>query len=255
MQEHILGIDIGGTGIKGALVDVKNGLLATERIRAQTPQPATVKAVAKTFAEVVRQHDYEGPIGVGFPAVVREGVTMTASNIHNEWIGTHAQDVFSNIVGQSVFILNDADAAGIAEMTFGEGKGRKGLTVLITIGSGLGSSLFMDGALIPNTEFGHFKMHGMIAERYASNWTRKEEDLSWGEWGKRFNEYLEQIFLYLSPNVIILSGGVSKKFDKYEACIDLPIPVLPAKLLNNAGTVGAALYAQQMEAINLTSDK
>lgn len=245
MQEQILGIDIGGTGIKGALVDITKGEMVTERLRAMTPQPATPEAVAKTFAQLVKQHNYEGPIGVGFPSVIRNGVAITASNIDKAWIGTNAEAILSDITGQPVYVLNDADAAGIAEMSFGIGQRYKGLVVMITIGSGLGSALFMNGELIPNTEFGHFKMHGDIAEKYASNKTRKSLDLSWEDWGKRFNAYLQELYLYLSPNAFILSGGISKKFNKFEAFLDVPIPIEPASLLNNAGTVGAALYAEK----------
>lgn len=251
MQDVILGFDIGGTGIKGALIDVVKGEMVTERLRAMTPQPATPEEIAKTFAHLVEQHNYSGPIGVGFPAVIRQGMAMTASNIDESWIGTNAEEVFSGVAGQPVYVLNDADAAGIAEMTFGEGRHYQGLVVMITIGSGLGSALFMNGVLIPNTEFGHFKMHGMIAEKYASNKTRKEQDLTWEEWGKRFNEYLQEMYLYLSPNAFILSGGISKKFDKFEPCLDVPIPVKPASLLNNAGTVGAALYAHEKALANV----
>ena len=245
MQEQILGIDIGGTGIKGALVDITKGEMVTERLRAMTPQPATPEAVAKTFAQLVKQHSYEGPIGVGFPSVIRNGVAITASNIDKAWIGTIAEAILSDMTGQPVYVLNDADAAGIAEMSFGIGQRYKGLVVMITIGSGLGSALFMNGELIPNTEFGHFKMHGDIAEKYASNKTRKSLDLSWEDWGKRFNAYLQELYLYLSPNAFILSGGISKKFNKFEAFLDVPIPIEPASLLNNAGTVGAALYAEK----------
>ncbi|NRB61430.1 MAG: ROK family protein [Saprospiraceae bacterium] len=245
MQEQILGIDIGGTGIKGALVDITKGEMVTERLRAMTPQPATPEAVAKTFAQLVKQHSYEGPIGVGFPSVIRNGVAITASNIDKAWIGTNAEAILSDMTGQPVYVLNDADAAGIAEMSFGIGQRYKGLVVMITIGSGLGSALFMNGELIPNTEFGHFKMHGDIAEKYASNKTRKSLDLSWEDWGKRFNAYLQELYLYLSPNAFILSGGISKKFNKFEAFLDVPIPIEPASLLNNAGTVGAALYAEK----------
>lgn len=240
-----MGVDIGGTGIKGAIVSIRTGELLTERYRLSTPQPATPKAVAKVFTELVTHFSYQGPIGVGFPAIIKDGMAMSASNIDRNWIGKHVSEVLGGSVGNHTYVLNDADAAGMAEMQFGEGLGRHGLTMMITIGSGLGSSLFLDGKLLPNTEFGHVMMHGNIAERYASNRTRKDQDLSWVEWGKRFNEYLQYIYKLLSPDTIILSGGASKKFAKYEALIDLPIPVMPARLLNNAGTVGAALYAAQ----------
>lgn len=245
MQENILGVDIGGTGMKGAIVSIRTGALLTERYRLATPQPATPEAMAEAFAELIHQFEYEGPIGIGFPAIIKGGIAMTASNIDRDWIGKHVAELLAGNFAHPAYVLNDADAAGIAEMQFGEGRGRQGLTMMITIGSGLGSSLFLDGKLLPNTEFGHLIMHGNIAERYASNRARKDHDLSWIEWGKRFNEYLQHIYMLLSPDTIILSGGASKKFAKYEALIDLPVPVVPARLLNNAGTVGAALYASQ----------
>ncbi len=245
MQKEILGIDVGGTGMKGALIDITKGELTTERFKLLTPQPATPKAMAETFKKIIKEFDYSGPIGCGFPAVIKHNRSLTASNIDKSWIGKNVAEVFAGKNADKVFVLNDADAAAIAEMKFGAGVGLKGLTMMITIGTGIGSCLFLDGKRIPNTELGHVRMHGNIAERYASNSARKEFDLSWEEFGNRFNEYLQYVYHLLSPDTIILSGGVSKKFKNFSDYLDLPIKVVPADLLNNAGIVGAAAFAAQ----------
>lgn len=242
----ILGVDVGGSGIKGAVVDVTSGELQTERLRLETPQPATPEAVSETFAELVRMHNYKGVIGCGFPAIIKQGEAQSAANISKKWVGTNVIESFSLACNNPVEVLNDADAAGLAEMRFGLGKGQQGVVVLITIGSGLGSALFIDGRLVPNTEFGHMRMHGDIAEAYASSKTRKTHDLNWTEWGQRFNEYLHYLSRVLNPDLIILGGGASKKFPKYEAVIDVEVPVKPAQLRNAAGTVGAAVHAHQI---------
>lgn len=240
---NVLGIDVGGSGIKGAIVDTKTGELVTERFRLDTPQPADPDVVAETVKKVVEHIGWEGPIGCGFPAVVREGFVKTASNISKKWINVSAAELFSEVTGCPVKVMNDADVAGIAEMTFGAGKGVAGSVVMITIGTGLGSALFRNGILFPNTEFGHFKLKGDIAERYAADSARKREDLSWKKWGKRFNQYLEEVELLLTPDLIILGGGASKKFERYEDEIEIETKVVTAELLNEAGIVGAALSA------------
>lgn len=245
MQREILGIDVGATGMKGALIDVEQGTLISERFRLATPDPATPKAMGKTFQEIVKHFDYTGPIGCGFPAVIKGNTAMTAANIDKSWVGKNVSQVFDKEVAQNIHVLNDADAAAIAEMAYGKGKGKKGLTLMITIGTGIGSCLFLDGKMLANTEFGHVIMHGKSAEKYCANSVRKDLDLSWSEWGKRFNEYLQYIYHILSPDSIILSGGVSKKFDNYKKYLNIPIEVTPAALLNNAGIVGAAAYAAQ----------
>lgn len=244
-MQQILGVDVGGTGIKGALIDVENGEMVTERFRLDTPSPATPSAVAKTFAGILAHFDYEGPVGCGFPAVIKGNKAMTASNIDKSWIGKNVGEYFGSRKKRPIYVLNDADAAAIAEMEYGIGKDTKGLVMMITIGTGIGSCLFLDGKMIPNTEFGHLRMRGKIAEKYCANSVRKNEDLSWEEWAKRFNEYLQHVYHLLSLDAVILSGGVSKKFNKFEQYIDLPISVRPASLLNNAGIVGAAAYAAQ----------
>ena len=248
MQERkILGIDVGASGIKGGVVDINSGQLLNERIRLETPDPATPKAMAETFGELVRRHNWSGLVGCGFPSIIKDGVAYSAANISHEWIGTNVVETLSLACGCPVEVLNDADAAGLAEMQFGLGKGEMGTVLLITIGSGLGSALFVDGQLVPNTELGHIflKNQKKVAEQYASNNARKREDLSWEEWGIRFNEYLETIERVFNPDLILLGGGTSKRFDKYDTYITVQTPIKPAELLNAAGTVGAAVYAYQ----------
>ena len=247
----ILGIDVGASGMKGAIIDIQSGELLTERVRLETPKPAKPDAMADTFRTIVRMHNWSGPIGCGFPAIVKKGVAHSAANIDDEWIGQSIEQLFFFFFCCYVHALNDADAAGLAEMQFGLGKGKDGTVLLITIGSGLGSALFSEGILMPNTEFGHLLMHnGKVAEHYASNSVRKKEDLSWNEWGGRFNEYLHRIERLLSPDYIILGGGISKRFEEYSDFLDVETPVSPALLYNNAGAVGAAYYAYTLETTN-----
>jgi polyphosphate glucokinase len=246
MKDHIvLGIDIGGTGMKGGLVNVRSGELITERHRIPTPQPASPKAMSATLKEIVEQFEWKGPIGCGFPAVVQLGVVRTASNIDTRWIGVNAEDLFSKAVGQPVQMLNDADAAGLASARFGAGKDVAGVSLFITVGTGIGSALFTDGKLVANTELGqvYLKNHKKVAEKYCANSIRKNEDLSWEEWAKRFNEYLNQVYAWFYPNKIIIGGGQSKKWDLYSEWIDVPCETVPAQLLNNAGIIGAAMAA------------
>lgn len=244
MQAHaILGVDVGASGVKGAIVDVRSGELLSERKRRPTPRPADPEHMSETFAALVDDLGWEGAIGCGFPAIVKDGVARSAANISEKWIGVNVEAAFSEASGQPVRVLNDADAAGLAEMRFGVGKGQAGVALLITIGSGLGSALFVDGKLVPNTEFGHVYLENMIAEHYASNSARKNYDLSWEVWGERFNEYLWHMQRLLSPNLFILSGGISKRFELYEEYLTVETPVRPARLLNNAGIVGAACFA------------
>ncbi|MEM9846390.1 MAG: ROK family protein [Bacteroidota bacterium] len=242
----VLGIDIGASGIKGGIVNVHTGEMVTERLRIETPQPSTPEAVADAVAALCKMHKWRnGLIGVGFPAVIMKGEAKTAANISQEWIGTNVEELLGEVTNCPVIAVNDADAAGIAEMEFGAAKGELGTTVLITIGSGLGSAVFTDGKIVRNTEFGHFEMKGMKAEHYASDKTRQKEDLSWKKWGKRFNEYLLQLNRLISPDLIILGGGGSKKFDEYKNQIELNVPIKIAQFRNKAGAIGAALYAYQ----------
>ena len=245
--KSMLGIDVGGSGIKGAIVDLETGKLLSDRIRLETPKPSKPEAVRKVFAELVKKLKWKGPIGVGFPSVMKDGVAYTAANIHKDWVGTNAARLLSDATDSPVIIANDADLAGIAEMKFGNGKGVNGTVILITIGSGLGSALFYNGRLVPNTEFGHFflKGHKKIVEHYASDGVRKAEELSWKSWAERFNEYLKLLERLFSPDLILLGGGASKKYDIYNNYLKSKMTVVPAQLRNNAGIIGAALLANQ----------
>ena len=250
MQKNIvMGVDVGASGVKGGLVNVKEGKMITERHRIETPKPATPKAMANVFAELVQYYKWTGPVGCGFPAIVHHGVARSAANIDRSWIGVNIERIFGQAIGAPVYALNDADAAGLATMRHGIGKGEAGTVIMLTIGSGLGSALFIDGELVPNSEFGHVYLKGQkeVAERYASNNARKYYNLEWDDWGKRFNEYLHHLDRLLSPDLVILGGGASKSFDLYEKQLDVPYAVRPAALQNRAGTVGAAMYALERE--------
>ncbi len=241
----ILGVDIGGSGIKGAVVDTATGELLTERLRLKTPQPATPDAIAATLKELVEQIGWDGPVACGFPARVIRGVVYTAANIDKSWINTEIEKLFSRTLKTDVFVANDADVAGIAEMHFGKGRDYQDQQVLfLTIGTGIGSALFLNGRLYANTEFGHLKFHGDSAERYCSDSARERYDLKWKEFGARFNEYLTYVEFLLQPDVIILGGGASKKFDKYAECFTVKTKVIPAETLNLAGIIGAAMYGE-----------
>jgi len=244
---QILGVDIGGSGIKGAPVDIKTGKLLADRHRIPTPKPATPKAVAKTLKKLVNHFNWNGKIGCGFPAAIQHDVVRTASNIDNEWIGINAAQLFSETTNCPVMIINDADAAGLAEETFGAGRNIKGVVLIVTVGTGIGSALFIDGKLVPNTEFGHVFLNGKIAEHFASDATRKNEDLSWSEWAKRFNMYLNHMENLLWPERIIIGGGASKKRHKFFHEINVKADLVEATLLNNAGIIGAALAAKSLK--------
>lgn len=242
---QVLGVDIGGSGIKGAIVDTETGELITERHRIDTPQPATPEAIAAVLAQLVVHFHWNGPLGCGFPAAIQHGVARTASNISKGFIGTNIDKLFSEATTCPCYNVNDADAAGMAEMRFGEGANQSGVVLLVTIGTGLGTALFTDGNLLPNTELGHLYLEsGMVAERYASDAARKIEDLGWKSWGNRFNVYLNMMEKLFWPDLIILGGGASKKFDKFKSQLSVEAPVKPAAFLNQAGIVGAALYAR-----------
>ncbi|MCK4893164.1 MAG: ROK family protein [Calditrichia bacterium] len=241
---EILGIDIGGSGLKASIVEIESGKLITERERIPTPRPANPDSVAKTVSKLVKKFDWSGPVGCGFPAVVQNGIVRTASNIDKSWIGTDVKTLFQERTGRPFCVINDADAAGIAEMTFGAGKNKNGSVVIITVGTGIGSSFFIEGQLFPNTEFGQFQMNGKIAEKYAADATRKEMNLSWKKWGKRFNDYLQHLHFLLWPDLIILGGGISKKFEKYSQFLHINTEIVPAQLLNDAGIIGAAVAAR-----------
>jgi len=242
VADTILGVDIGGSGIKGAPVDLVKGDFAAERVRVPTPQPADVKSVIKATAEVVNQFDDVRRIGVTFPGVVVNGVVKTAANMDKSWIDAPAAQLFSAELGKPVVVLNDADAAGIAEVTYGVGKGRLGTLLMLTFGTGIGSALFTRGVLVPNTEFGHIEIRGHDAETRASERAKELHDLSWGKWAGRVDEYLQHIEALLSPHLIIVGGGISKQSDKWVPRLTgIRARVVPAALLNDAGIVGAAM--------------
>ena len=245
-MSQILGIDVGASGIKGALVDLEKGKLSGERFRVPTPQPATPEAVADAFAQLVQYFNYSGPIGCGFPSIVRNGVALSAANIDKSWIGTNIEEVLGRATGCRVYATNDADAAGVAEMRYGVGKDEKGLVMLITIGTGLGTALFYKGMMVPNTELGHLLWkNNKAAELWCSSGARERLKISRKEWSLRFNEYLHHLEMLFSPDVFILGGGESKMFDQYKHVFDVNARVVPAQLLNNAGIIGAAAYAAE----------
>ncbi|MCX5502904.1 ROK family protein [Streptomyces sp. NBC_00053] len=241
---QIFGVDIGGSGIKGAPVDLDRGDLAQERHKVLTPHPATPKGVVECVAEVVGHFDWQGPVGVTFPGVVTGGVTRTAANVDKGWIDTDARGLIGDRLGLPVTVLNDADAAGVAEMTFGAGRGRKGTVIVLTFGTGIGSALFVDGRLVPNTELGHLELNGHDAEKHASTKAKEDEDLSWHHWAHRVQKYLAHVEMLFSPELFIIGGGVSRKADKFLPLIEhVRAEMVPAELQNNAGIVGAAMAA------------
>lgn len=241
----VLGIDIGGTGVKAAPVDVMAGKLTAERAKLPTPHPAEPHAVLDIIRELVSQFGWTGPAGVTFPGVVTGGVIRTAANLDHAWIGVNASEFIGSATGPATTVLNDADAAGLAEMRFGAGQGHGGTVLMLTLGTGIGSALFYNGVLIPNTEFGHIEVHGKDAETRASERAREEGELSWGKWAGRVDEYLDKMESLLSPDLIIIGGGISKKSGKFLPRLSLRAPVVPAALLNDAGIVGAAMAAME----------
>lgn len=243
----MFGVDIGGTGIKGAPVDLDRGDLSDERHKVPTPQPATPEGVVEGVAEVVEHFGHKGPLGVTFPGVVVDGVTRTAANMDSGWVGVDARKLISERLSLPVVILNDADAAGVAEMTFGAGRGRGGTVMLLTLGTGIGSALFVDGHLVPNTELGHLELHGHDAEKRASVKAREDEDLSWEHWAHRLKKYLAHVEMLFSPDLFVIGGGVSRKPDKFLPLIHgISAEIVPAELQNNAGIVGAAMAAAKL---------
>ena len=242
-----LGIDIGGTGMKAAPVDVATGRLLGERFRIPTPQPSTPEAMATVVRDLDRHFaditGGSGPVGVAFPAVVRGGVVHSAANIDASWMGADAASAFSEAVGRPVVVVNDADAAGIAEMSFGAGRGRSGLVITLTLGTGIGSGMFMDGTLVPNTEFGHLEFRGESVERYAAASAMEREELAWEDWADRVGEFLEMVDRLFSPDMVILGGGVSREPERWFHRIDTRFETVIASMANHAGVVGAAMAA------------
>jgi len=241
-----LGIDIGGSGIKGALIDVDSGELLSERLRLDTPLPATPQAVAATVNELVQMFGWQGSIGFGFPAVIRNGVAKSAANIDSGWIDTDVEALLSDATGCRCCVINDADAAGLAEMRFGCGKGRSGAVLILTLGTGIGSAIFYDGLLFPNSELGHLQMKSGIAEQYTSAAVRKRDGLSWKAWAKRLNKFFAQAERLFSPDLIIIGGGVSRKHEKFFPYLETRAELLPAELRNQAGIIGAACRAAEV---------
>jgi polyphosphate glucokinase len=245
--DALTGVDIGGTGVKAALVDPVRGRLLSDRQRVPTPQPATPAAVAAAVLELLGRLPGAGPVGLTVPAVVQHGVVRTAANIDPAWIGTDAGAMFAEAIGRPCTVLNDADAAGLAEMRFGAGAGRSGVVVVVTLGTGIGTAVFTDGVLVPNTELGHLPLKGGEAEHYAASSVREHRGLDWDKWGRRVGRYLRLLEHLLWPELIIVGGGVSKHFDRYEAAMRSKLAadteVVPAASLNQAGIVGAALAA------------
>ncbi len=241
---HILGIDIGGSGIKGAVVDTSTGKFIVERYRLDTPKRATPKAIAETVHEVAKHFSWKGRIGCAMPGPIKHGRVLTANNLHKSWIGTEAAPLYAKVTGCKVTVMNDADAAGLAEMKLGAGKKHSGVVVVVTLGTGIGSALFADGRLVPNTEFGQIEMDGKNAERKASSRVREEKSLSWKKWSKSVNEYLHALENLLWPDLIIIGGGVSRKSEKFIHYLAARAPIVPARLKNDAGIIGAALGAK-----------
>ncbi|ETX00646.1 polyphosphate--glucose phosphotransferase [Candidatus Entotheonella palauensis] len=242
---EILGVDIGGTGIKGAPVDTATGQLTAERYRLPTPIPATPEAMSATVAQVAEHFNWKGMVGCGFPAAVREGQVLNASNIAKSWLGQNAQKLFAKATGCAVTVANDADAAGYAEMQFGAGRDFNGIVLIITLGTGIGTALFVQGQLVPNLELGHIEINGKEAEKWTAAIVREKKQLSWKKWAGRLDIYLTHMQSYLWPDLIIVGGGVSQKHDKFLPLLTLETRVVPAQMRNEAGIVGAALVAQQ----------
>lgn len=241
----ILGIDIGGSGIKGAPVDLKQGQFATGRHRIPTPQPATPEATAHVVAALAAHFHWRGPIGCTFPAVIKHGVSYTAAHVDSSWIGINGERLLGDICQCPLLLINDADAAGLAEMRYGAGRGQQGIVIMLTLGTGIGSALFINGQLMPNSEFGHLQIRGKDAEDRASDRVRKEKDWSFEKWSKRLDEFLQQMEALFWPDLFIIGGGVSKKQEKFLPLLQCRTPVVPAQLQNDAGIIGAALAAAE----------
>ena len=238
------GVDIGGSGVKGSPVDIEAGVLAEERLRLATPQPSTPDAVADAVAEIVEKFAWTGPVGVTLPCVIKDGTALTAANIDKGWIGTDAQALFAERLGRSrdeIVVLNDADAAGVAEMKAGAGVGHEGQVVVLTFGTGIGSAMFIDGKLVPSTEFGHIEVDGHDAESQAAASVKDDLELSYEEWAPRVTRYVQSLEKFLWPDLLIAGGGVSRKGHKWIPLLETRTPVVAAALRNDAGIVGAAM--------------
>jgi polyphosphate glucokinase len=242
---YAFGIDIGGSGIKGAVVDLATGTLQAERVKVPTPKESTPERVADAVVQVVRQVGWTAPIGVTFPAVVVHGVALTAAHVDSSWIGTDVEKVIAEATGQPVRAVNDADAAGIAEARHGAAKGRRGLVIVTTLGTGIGTALLFNETLIPNSELGHIELDGMDAERGASASAKDRESLSWERWAKRLQKYYSALEAYLTPELFVVGGGVSRKSEKFLPLLKLRTPIVTATTHNEAGIVGAAMLVSE----------
>ena len=240
---QILGIDVGGSGIKGAPVDTETGQLISERLRIKTPKNGEPEPIAEVVKQIAQAFNWSGPIGIGFPAPIKSGVAMMAANVSEKWVGTNADALFTKVTGCECTLINDADAAGLAEMTFGAGRGQPGTVIMITLGTGIGTAIFHHGHLLPNTEFGHLEVEGEDAEFRASDAARQREDLSWKKYAKRLNKYFTALEKLFWPDLFIIGGGISKESEKYLPLLTIETPIVTAQLLNQAGIVGAALGA------------
>lgn len=246
-MSEILGIDVGGTGIKGALVDTEKGVFIKPKLKIGTPQPSTPDKVAGVINQLIEHFNYKGkPIGCGFPSIIKDQEVHSAANIDKSWIGVNLRKFFEAETKSKMIFANDADVAAVAEMKFGRGKGVKGTVILLTLGTGIGSGIFLNGKLLPNSEFGHLLYKKSVFEHYASNGARKRKDLSWKAWGKELNTYLNHVNLILNPNLIILGGGVSKYFDTFSKHLKVGTTVVPAAMGNDAGIIGAAMLTEQL---------
>jgi polyphosphate glucokinase len=244
---EILGIDVGGSGIKGAPVNTETGQLTGDRIRIKTPKQAEPGPVAEVVARVAQAFDWEGPIGIGFPAPFKSGIAMMAANISEKWVGVNAEQLFKDATGCPCKVGNDADVAGLAELTFGAGTGRAGTIIMITLGTGIGTAIFTEGRLLPNAEFGHLEIRGEDAEARASDAARQRENLSWKKYAKRLNRYLKTMERLFWPDLFIIGGGISKEHAKFLPLLTLQTEVVPAQFQNEAGIVGAALFARRQQ--------
>ncbi|MGW4930480.1 polyphosphate--glucose phosphotransferase [Agromyces sp. NPDC004153] len=249
--DHAIGIDIGGTGIKGAVVDLGTGELVTERFKVKTPEGGRPKDMLRATEELVDQIDAQLPagdklpLGVCFPAIVKRGYTLSAANISDEWIGLQAEELFEQALGREIHFINDADAAGFAELRYGAAAGVDGLVILTTLGTGIGSALIYDGVLVPNTELGHLEIDGHDAEKKAAYAAMERESLSWEKWAKRLQRYYSFVEFLFTPDLFIVGGGVSKHSEEFLPLLDLKTKIVPAVHRNNAGILGAAALANR----------
>lgn len=241
---QILGIDVGGSGIKGAPVDTETGQLLAERLRIKTPKSAEPEPMADVVNQIAGFFHWKDPIGIGFPAPIKGGVAMMAANVSPKWIGLNVDDLFTRITGCNCTMINDADAAGLAEVTFGAGHGQPGTVIMVTLGTGIGTAIFYRGNLLPNTEFGHVELNGMDAEFYAADAARQREDLSWKKYAKRLDSYFKMMERLFWPDLFIVGGGISKESEKFLPLLTITTPIVPAQLRNQAGIIGAALAAR-----------